>query len=80
MRRERAVRIRIALIAALVLICVLAGILFARRKRDDTAIPVTVRREPVSFVSIPEARSGLVCRDALLSGHILFYEDGYLWE
>ena len=80
MRRERAVRIRIALIAALVLICVLAGILFARRKRDDTAIPVTVRREPVSFVLIPEARSGLICRDALLSGHILFYEDGYLWE
>ena len=80
MRRERAVRIRIALIAAIVLICVLAGILFARRKRDDKAIPVTVRREPVSSVSVPEAKSGLICRDALLSGHILFFEDAYLWE
>lgn len=80
MRRERAVRIRIALIAAIVLICVLAGILFARRKRDDKAIPVTVRREPVSSVSVPEAKSGLICRDALLSGHVLFFEDAYLWE
>ena len=79
-RRERAVRIRIALIAALILICVLAGIFFTRRKREDTAIPVTVRREPVSFISVPEAWSGLVCRDALFSGHFLFHEDAYLWE
>ena len=79
MRRERAVRIRIALIAALVLLCILAGLFFSRRKREDTAIPVTVRREQVSFVSIPEAGDGLICRDVLSSGHIHFYEDTDLW-
>ena len=73
MRRERAVRIRIVLIAALVLICVLAGIFFARKKREDTAIPVTVRREPAAFVSIPEELSGR-------SAPAFLMEEAYLWE
>lgn len=73
MRRERAVRIRIVLIAALVLICVLAGIFFARKKREDTAIPVTVRREPAAFVSIPEELSGR-------SAPAFLMEEVYLWE
>ncbi len=61
MRRVRAARIRIALIAALVLICILAGIFFARRKNTEKAIPVTVRRETAALAALPGEYCGSIC-------------------
>ncbi|MBP3879873.1 MAG: hypothetical protein J6D46_06105 [Lachnospiraceae bacterium] len=52
MKQERIARIRIALIAAVVLLCVLAGIFFAQRKSVNKAIPVTVRKESAALVSV----------------------------
>ena len=63
-KQERIARIRIALIAAVVLLCVLAGILFARRPHSESAIPVTAWKEPAAYVStsVPDG-IGIFCGD-----------------
>ena len=82
--RERAAGIRIAIVAALVLICVLAGIFFARRKRDDSAIPMTVRRVPASFCSNPVRQSDFICFSVPLTlrqeCRCILWEDVSVWE
>ena len=82
--RERAAGIRIAIVAALVLICVLAGLFFAGRKRDDGAIPMTVRRVPASFCSVPARQSDFICFSVPLTlqqeCRCILWEDVSIWE